>query len=35
MKEGIQMKKLLNLVASAMEEYGKLMETYGKARTWL
>lgn len=26
------MKKLLNLVASAMEEYGKLMEAYGNAR---
>ncbi len=23
------MKKLLNLVASAMEEYGKLMDAYG------
>jgi hypothetical protein len=26
------MKKLLNLVASEMEEYGKLMDAYGNAR---
>jgi hypothetical protein len=26
------MKKLLNLVATAMEEYGKLMDAYGNAR---